>query len=643
MTDKLKKSLLQYKAPGIFEETRYEKLHNVIVKSSTEGSKLIANSIALLIKEKQDQNKMCVLGLATGSSPLSVYRELVRLHKEENLSFENVISFNLDEYYPLIKEDVQSYYFFMYSNLFDHVNIKPENINIPSGEVSSEKLRISCISYEEKIKSAGGIDLQILGIGTNGHIGFNEPGSHLNSETRTITLDHLTRFDAAPAFQGIENVPRKAVTMGIQTILNAKRVLLMAWGSYKAEIIQKAIEGEISCFIPTTYLQHHKNTTLVIDTEAASELTRIKTPWLVTSCEWNDANRSKAILWLCETTKKSILKLTDEDYNQHGMSDLLAQHGSAYDLNIEMFNKLQRSISGWPGGKPNSDDKYRPERAQPASKKVIIFSPHPDDDVISMGGTFDRLVSQGHEVHIVYQTSGNIAVSDQDALKYLEVTSDFISSKEDESIGKLIKAFEVINPQKPAPRSICDLKGSIRKRESLGATRYMGIPDSQVHFMNLPFYETGMIAKNPVSKIDIDHTVALIEKIKPHQIYAAGDLADPHGTHRVCLDIVFESLKILKPKKFTNDCWLWLYRGAWHEWDIHEIEMAVPMSPDQVLRKRKAIFYHQSQKDGVMFQGNDHREFWIRAEERNAATAKKYQALGLAEYAAIEAFRRYFY
>lgn len=643
MTDKLKKSLLEYKAPGIFEETRYEKLHNVIVKSSTEGSKLIANSIALLIKEKQGQNKMCVLGLATGSSPLSIYRELVRLHKEENLSFENVISFNLDEYYPLAKEDVQSYHYFMHSNLFDHVNIKPENINIPSGEVSPDKLRISCISYEEKIKSVGGIDLQILGIGTNGHIGFNEPGSHLNSETRTITLDHLTRFDAAPAFQGIENVPRKAVTMGIQTILNAKRVLLMAWGSYKAEIIQKAIEGEISCFIPTTYLQHHKNTTLIIDTEAASELTRIKTPWLVTSCEWNEANRSKAILWLCELTKKSILKLTDEDYNQHGMSDLLAQHGSAYDLNIEMFNKLQRSISGWPGGKPNSDDKYRPERAQPASKKIIIFSPHPDDDVISMGGTFDRLVSQGHEVHIVYQTSGNIAVSDQDALKYLEVTSDFISSKEDKSIEKLIKDLELTNPQKPVPRSICDLKGSIRKRESLGATRYLGIPDSQVHFMNLPFYETGMIAKNPISKLDIDYTVALIEKIKPHQIYAAGDLADPHGTHRVCLNIVFESLKILKPKKFMDDCWLWLYRGAWHEWDIHEIEMAVPMSPDQVLRKRKAIFHHQSQKDGVMFQGNDHREFWIRAEERNAATAKKYQALGLAEYAAIEAFRRYHY
>tara|TARA_B110000285_G_scaffold234521_1_gene311803 strand:- start:2264 stop:4195 length:1932 start_codon:yes stop_codon:yes gene_type:complete len=643
MTDNLKKSLLKYKAPGIFEETRYEKLHNVIVQSSTEGSKLIANSIALLIKEKHDQNEMCVLGLATGSSPLSVYRELVRLHNEEGLSFKNVISFNLDEYYPLVKEDVQSYHYFMYSNLFDHIDIKPENINIPNGEVALDQVRKSCIAYDKKIKSLGGIDLQILGIGRTGHIGFNEPGSHLNSQTRTITLDHLTRFDAAPAFQGIENVPRKAITMGIQTILNAKRVLLMAWGSYKAEIIQKAIEGEISNLIPTTYLQHHKNTTIILDNEAASELTRIKTPWLVTSCEWNEANRSKAILWLCETTAKSILKLTDKDYNQHGMSDLLAQHGSAYDLNIEMFNKLQRSISGWPGGKPSADDKYRPERAQPSSKRIIIFSPHPDDDVISMGGTFDRLVSQGHEVHIAYQTSGNIAVSDQDALKYLEVTSDFIDTKEDASMVELKKAFDAVNPQKPAPSSICNLKASIRKRESLGATRYIGIPDSQVHFMNLPFYETGMITKNPVSPVDIDLTVALIEKIKPHQIYAAGDLADPHGTHRVCLDVVFESLQILKSKKFMDDCWVWLYRGAWHEWDVHEIEMAVPMSPDQVLRKRKAIFYHQSQKDGVMFQGNDHREFWVRAEERNASTAEKYQALGLAEYAAIEAFKRYFY
>jgi glucosamine-6-phosphate deaminase len=632
---------LDYEAPGCFEETRYEKLHNVICKTPVEGSKLIAHSIASLIKSKQERNEMCVLGLATGSSPISVYRELVRLHQEEGLSFQNVISFNLDEYYPISKEDVQSYHYFMHTHLFNHVDIKPEHVHIPNGQVSLKEIRTFCIEYERKIEAFGGIDLQILGIGRTGHIGFNEPGSHQNSQTRTITLDHLTRYDAAPSFQGIENVPRKAITMGIQTILSAKRVLLMAWGTNKAEIIQKAIEGDISPMIPTTYLQLHENTTLVLDHEAASELTRIKTPWLVGQCDWDEALRSKAITWLCEKTGKSILKLIDEDYNQHGMSDLLASHGSAYDLNIEMFNKLQRSITGWPGGKPNADDKYRPERALPEKKRVIIFSPHPDDDVISMGGTFDRLVSQGHEVHVAYQTSGNIAVSDEDAKLFLEVTQDLLKTEEHEKVLKLKEEFERINPQQPAPRGICDLKGSIRKRESLGATRYFGLPDEQVHFMNLPFYETGLIDKNPVSQKDIDLTIALIEELKPHQIYAAGDLADPHGTHRVCLDVIFSAVDALKTKPFMKDCWLWLYRGAWHEWEIHQIEMAVPMSPDQVLRKRKAIFFHQSQKDGVMFQGNDHREFWIRAEERNAATAKKYKDMGLSEYAAIEAFKRY--
>ena len=634
---------LKYKAPGSFEETRYEKLHNVICDSPTEGSLLIAHRIARLILEKQKNKEMCVLGLATGSSPISVYRELVRLHQEEGLSFSNVISFNLDEYFPLAKDDIQSYHYFMHTHLFNHVDIKPENIHIPNGEVEVDKVRKFCIEYEKKIKDAGGIDLQILGIGRTGHIGFNEPGSHRNSQTRTITLDHLTRYDAAPSFQGIENVPRKAITMGIQTILSPKRVLLMAWGTNKSEIIQKAIEGVISPMIPTTYLQLHDNTTLVLDKEAASELTRIKTPWLVGQCVWDAALRSKAIAWLCNSTGKSILKLTDEDYNQHGMSDLLASHGSAYDLNIEMFNRLQRSITGWPGGKPNADDKYRPERATPEKKRVIIFSPHPDDDVISMGGTFDRLVAQGHEVHVAYQTSGNIAVSDQDAMRFLEVAADVLQTEDNKRLHELNQAFKEINPQHPAPRAICELKGSIRKRESLGATRYVGIPDSQVHFMNLPFYETGQIDKNPVSQIDIDLTIALIEKIKPHQIYAAGDLADPHGTHRVCLDLIFTALEKLKSKSFMKDCWVWLYRGAWHEWDIHEIEMAVPMSPDQVLRKRKAIFFHQSQKDGVMFQGNDHREFWIRAEERNSSTAKKYKDMGLSEYAAIEAFKRYFF
>ena len=643
MIDQAKISLLDYKAPGSFEDTRYEKLHSVIFGSSVEGSFAIAHCIANLILQKQKKNQHCILGLATGSSPLSVYRELVRLHKEEGLSFNNVITFNLDEYYPIQKKDAQSYYNFMHENLFDLVDIKSENINVPNGNVSAEGLRDSCIAYERKIKELGGIDLQILGIGRTGHIGFNEPGSHLNSQTRTITLDHLTRFDAISAFQGIDNVPRKAVTMGIQSILNAKKIILMAWGTNKSEIIQKAVEGQILDKIPATYLQYHKNTTLILDEEAASELTRIKTPWLVGSFNWSKTNSSKAIIWLCEKMNKSILKLTDEDYNQNGMSDLLALNGSSYDINIQMFNRLQHSITGWPGGKPNSDDTYRPERKSPDKKRVIIFSPHPDDDVISMGGTFDRLVSQGHEVHISYQTSGNIAVSDQEALKYLEVSSDLNKENPNSEIESLKKLLKNSNSQKPASRDICNLKGSIRKGESFGATRYFGIPDNQVHFMNLPFYETGTIAKNPISDKDIIKIMNLIELIKPHQIYAAGDLADPHGTHRVCLDIVFESLKRLKSKSFMKDCWVWLYRGAWHEWEIHEIEMAVPMSPDQVLRKRNAIFYHQSQKDGVMFQGNDHREFWIRAEERNADTAKKYKSLGMADYAAMEAFKRYFY
>ena len=643
MVDQEKIKILDYKSPGSFEETRYEKLHSVILDSSAEGSIVIANYIANLILEKQRKNEKCVLGLATGSSPLSIYKELIRMHKEDGLSFHNVITFNLDEYYPISKDSNQSYYYFMHDNLFDSIDIKPENINIPNGEIDQKNLRSHCISYEKKIKKLGGIDLQILGIGRTGHIGFNEPGSHLNSQTRTITLHHLTRFDASSSFNGIENVPRKAITMGINTILDAKKIILMAWGSYKAEIIQKAVEGEISDNIPTTYLQNHKNTTLILDNEAASELTRIKSPWLVNNLDWNNENRFKAIAWLCKKTKKSILKLTDEDYNQNGMSDLLAQYGSSYDLNIEMFNRLQHTITGWPGGKPNAEDSNRPERKEPSKKRVIIFSPHPDDDVISMGGTFDRLVSQGHEVHVAYQTSGNIAVSDQDALKFIEVNSDIMGADQSKTVSDLKNAIQSINTRKPAPKSICDLKASIRKRESLAATRYIGIPDSQVHFMNLSFYETGTIKKNPYSKKDIDETISLIEFIKPHQIFAAGDLSDPHGTHRVCLNIIFESLKLLKPKEFMNDCWVWLYRGAWHEWDIHEIEMAVPMSPDQVLRKRKAIFYHQSQKDGVMFKGEDNREFWVRAEERNASTARDYKSLGLADYAAMEAFKRYFY
>ena len=637
------KNNLKYQSPGINEETRFEKLHTVTFENSNEASLLIAREICDLIKSKQEKKKNCVIGFATGSSPTKVYQEIIRIHKEESLSFYNVIAFNLDEYYPIEKDDNNSYHHFMNENLFDHIDIPKENINIPSGEISEKEIKKFCSSYEKKIDKNGGIDIQLLGIGRTGHIGFNEPGSHFNSITRLITLDHTTRFDASKSFNGIENVPSKALTMGIRTIFNSKRIIMMAWGIQKSHIVKKSVENNITSLIPTTYLQNHKNTTLVLDKECSSELTRFKTPWLVGPCDWSDVMKRKAIVWLCEITEKSILKLTDEDYNKNGLSDLLALEGSSYELNIKMFNHFQNTISGWPGGKPNSDDSTRPERKNPNPKRVIIFSPHPDDDVISMGGTFDRLVSLGHEVHIAYQASGNVAVSDQDALKFIEVSSDMFAGDSNSKIKSLIKELKNKKPDKIDSPEVSQLKGFIRKREAIAATRYIGIPDSNTHFMNLPFYETGRIKKNPPSKKDILMTASLINKIKPHQIYAAGDLEDPHGTHKVCLDIVIEALESLKGEKFIKDCWLWLYRGAWLEWDIHEIDMAVPMSPAQVLRKRKAIFFHQTQKDGVMFQGQDLREFWVRAEERNNETAEKYKKMGLAEYAAIESFKRHYY
>jgi len=429
--------------------------------------------------------------------------------------------------------------------------------------------------------------------------------------------------------------------MGIGTVRDAKRIVLLAWGSNKSEIIKETIEGEISTTVPATYLQQHNNTTFVMDEDASSELTRVKTPWLVKSCAWNDDLKLKAVTWLSNLLDKPILKLTDKNYNDNGMSGLLTEEGTAYDLNIKMFNKLQHTITGWPGGKPFSDDSKRPERATPARKRVLIFSPHPDDDVISMGGTFDRLVAQGHEVHIAYQTSGNIAVSDEEALKFAEISKIFnTDSKQVNDVIDFInskKGNDVIDSLE-----VRKLKGEIRKSESLGATRYFNVPDENVHFLNLPFYETGTIKKGNLSQDDVAIMISIIDAVKPHQIYAAGDLADPHGTHKVCLDSLFAALEEMKTgKEYMKDCWVWLYRGAWHEWDSHEIEMAVPMSPDQVLRKRHAIFYHQSQKDGVMFQGDDSREFWVRVEDRNRLTAKKYNDLGLTDYAAIEAFKRY--
>ena len=633
-------SSISYCVPGTFEENRFEKLHNVPFNSPQAGSIAVADEIASLIRKKQAKNEMCVLGLATGSSPITVYKRLIELHKSEGLSFKNVITFNLDEYFGLDTSDINSYHLFMHDNLFDHIDILPENIHIPSGELPLDQVREYCVDYEEKIIAAGGIDLQLLGIGRTGHVGFNEPGSNINSQTRLVSLDHLTRLDAAEAFQGLDNVPRKAISMGIKTILSAKRIILLAWGTNKSEIIQRAIEGEVNPNVPSTYLQKHENTTVVLDHQAASDLIRVKTPWITGNCNWEDDTiRFRAVHWLCQKTKKSILKLTEEDYNLNGMSELLIVEGNYYDLNIKMFKRLQNTITGWPGGKPHLEDQNRPERALPNKKRCIIFSPHPDDDVISMGGTFDRLVTQGHEVHVAYQTSGNIAVSDEEALKYIEVMIDVESDSNSYEELRL----EILNKNKNQIDSIPlrNLKRAIRKRESLAATRYLGIPDSQVHFLNLPFYETGKVQKNNPSKKDFLITNDLISLIKPHQIYAAGDLADPHGTHRICLNILFESLSQLKKEAYMKDCWVWLYRGAWQEFDVHEIEMAVPMSPDQVMRKRKAILYHQSQKDIVMYQGSDNREFWVRAEARNRRSAIKYKNLGLADYQAIELFKKH--
>ena len=630
---------IQYQKAGKFEETRYEKIHNVIVDSAQEGSILVAQEIAGLIKEKKEKGENCILGLATGSSPIKVYEELVRMHKEEGLSFTNVISFNLDEYYPMEKEDIQSYHYFMHEHLFNHVDILPENVHVPDGKVSKDDLHQYCIDYELQIKNAGGLDFQLLGIGRTGHIGFNEPGSHINSGTRSITLDYITRVDAAPAFRGITNVPRRAITMGIGTVLAAKRIVLLSWGINKAEITKETIEGKISSQVPATYLQQHNNTTFILDEGASSKLTRVKTPWLVSSCIWDEKLKLKAVLWLSELLDKPILRLTDKDYNNNGMSSLLINEGTAYELNIKMFNRLQHTITGWPGGKPNADDSNRPERAHPTKKRVIVFSPHPDDDVISMGGTLDRLIEQGHEVHVVYQTSGNIAVTDQEALKFAEIAATL--NQESKSVNAIITNLKKKTKKEVDAINVRELKGMIRQSEARAAVRYLNLPESNIHFLQLPFYETGSIKKKKLSQDDVEIMNAIIEKIKPHQIYAAGDLADPHGTHEVCLNALFASLENLKHKEFMNDCWIWLYRGAWHEWETYEIEMAVPMSPDQVMKKRRAIFYHQSQKDGVMYQGDDSREFWVRVEDRNRLTAKKYHDLGLAEYEAMEAFRRY--
>ena len=627
------------------EQKKFERIHTIIHENSQEASYYVAQEIISLVTQRQKEGKKMVLGLATGSTPIKVYEYLVQAHKEEGISFSNVISFNLDEYFPMDRESVHSYVRFMREHLFDHLDIPNTQIHIPDGQQTKEDVRTYCQNYEQKIIEAGGVDIQILGIGRTGHIGFNEPGSSLKSKTRLVRLDRITRLDAASDFFGKENVPSKAITMGVGTIMDAKRIVLMAWGEGKANIIKQAVEGPIQESVPATFLQTHPNCDFIIDRAAATSLTREATPWLVGDCDWTEGLIKKATIWLSETRSKAVLKLTNEDYNEYGMGSLIAEIGSAEELNVKIFNQLQQTITGWPGGKPQADDTKRPERANPFPKKSIVFSPHPDDDVISMGGTLLRLVDQGHEVHVAYQTSGNIAVFDDEVIRFLDFAKDI-----QENNTALEKQFQEVktflshkSPGEVDQPMIQKFKGLIRKGEAMAACRYCGVKEENAHFQNLPFYETGTVKKNPYSEKDIALTYDLLNRVKPQQIFAAGDLSDPHGTHRVCLDIIFAAIDKLVADKATwiKDCYVWLYRGAWQEWDIADMEMAVPIGPKDMIRKRNAIFKHQSQKDAAMFPGSDEREFWQRAEDRNRETAKKYNALGLAEYEAMEGFVRY--
>ena len=628
--------------------TRFEKIPTNIFESIEEGVRTVAGEIVQKIQEKQRDGQFCTLALGTGASLRPLFAELVRRHREEQVSFRNVVVFNLYEFYPLA--DGQGGSFQQLQDLLvGQVDIDPQNVFTPSGKVAQEAVTEHCQLYEQRIKTFGGIDIVVLGIGREGNIGMNVPGSSAMSATRLILVDAVSRAESARNL-GMDNLPPCSVTMGIGTIQKARKVYLLAWGEEKADIICQAVEGKMTDVLPASYLQMHPHAVACVDLPASMHLTRIQRPWLVTSCEWNDKLIRSAIVWLCQTIKKPILKLTNKDYNEHGLSELLALYGSAYNVNIKIFNDLQHTITGWPGGKPNADDTYRPERAKPFPKRVIVFSPHPDDDVISMGGTLRRLVQQGHEVHVAYETSGNIAVGDEEVIRFMHFINGFnqlFDGNQNETIRtKYAEIKQYLLAKKEGDldtRDILTIKGLIRRGEARTASTYNQIPLDRVHFLDLPFYETGRIAKNPISEADVEIVLNLLRTVQPHQIYVAGDLADPHGTHRVCTDAVFAAIDEEKNAgaEWLKDCRIWMYRGAWAEWEIENIEMCVPLSPEELRAKRNSILKHQSQMESAPFLGNDERLFWQRSEDRNHATAALYDHLGLACYEAMEAFVEY--
>ena len=642
-----------YRPENAFERsvlTRLEKIPTDIYESAEEGANHVAYEIAQLIRDKQKAGRFCVLALPGGNSPRNVYSALIRIHKEEGLSFRNVIIFNLYEYYPLTSDAINSNLNALKEMFLDHVDVDKQNIFSPDGTIPKDTIFEYCRLYEQRIESFGGLDAVLLGIGRVGNIGFNEPGSRLNSTTRLILLDNDSRNEASKMFGSIESTPISSITMGVSTILAAKKIYLMAWGEDKAKMVKECVEGAVTDTIPASFLQTHNNAHVVIDLSAAGNLTRIHRPWLVTSCEWNDKLIRSAIVWLCQLTGKPILKLTNKDYNENGLSELLALFGSAYNVNIKIFNDLQHTITGWPGGKPNADDTYRPERAKPYPKRIVVFSPHPDDDVISMGGTIRRLVEQKHDVHVAYETSGNIAVGDEEVIRFLHFINGFnqiFNNSEDKVVvDKYAEIRKFLKEKKDGDidtRDILTIKGLIRRGEARTACTYNNIPLDHCHFLDLPFYETGRIQKGPLTEADVEIVRNLLREVKPHQIFVAGDLADPHGTHRVCTDAVFAAIDLEKEEgaKWLKDCRIWMYRGAWAEWEIENIEMAVPISPEELRAKRNSILKHQSQMESAPFLGNDERLFWQRSEDRNRGTAALYDKLGLASYEAMEAFVEY--
>ena len=632
------------------EITRFEKVPTDIFPTIEEGAIDIANHLETDIKKREQEGRKYVMGVGSGSSLTPIFHELIKRHQAGKLSFKNVVVFNAYEYFPLSEENVNRGINQLKERFLNHIDIEAENIFTPDGTIAQNDVQEHCRQYEQHIKELGGLDVILLGIGRMGNIATNEPGSSITSASRLILIDETSREEMKMSFGSQESVPPCSITMGVSTILSARKIFLTAWGEEKAEIIKKTVEGKVSDAVPASFLQTHNDAHVVIDLSAAAKLTRIQHPWLVASCKWTDKLVRSALVWLCQITGKPLLKLTNKDYNENGLSELLALYGSAYNANIKIFNDLQHTITGWPGGKPDADDTYRPERANPFPKRVIVFSPHPDDDVISMGGTLRRLVQQGHDVHVAYETSGNIAVGDEEVVRFMHFINGFnqlFANEQDEVIKSKYKEIkEFLKNKKEGDidsQDIRTIKGLIRRGEARTASTFNQIPLDHVHFLDLPFYESGKIEKLPMGEADVNIVRELITKVKPHQIYVAGDLADPHGTHRKCTDAVLAAIDLEKEAKaeWLKDCRVWMYRGAWAEWEIENIEMCVPISPEELRAKRNSILKHQSQMESAPFLGNDERLFWQRSEDRNRGTAKLYDDLGLACYEAMEAFVEY--